>query len=303
MRILARMWQFVAAFRRALILAVCLTGMMTFLGMAPPILMRYIIDEVVGLGKWDQASSIFVAFLAVNFLAAAGTYWNYLTIYLIGQRLVFNIRLALFRHIQSLSLRFYEEMGTGKIMSRIMGDVSRIQSMVTWNTISIVNDLISFGFGMVMIFYFSWQLSLITLMLLPFYVVNYMWFVKRIRRKNVKVWRKMDRVANGLQERLKGVRAVRAFGSEGREAAAFASGTRDVLHTTLESTALSASFSGTSGLLSGLGQTIIYCMGCYYVIHGQMTYGDVAAFSAFASRVLSPAVRFTEVSNFCRAPL
>ncbi len=192
MRILARMWQFVAAFRRALILAVCLTGMMTFLGMAPPILMRYIIDEVVGLGKWDQASSIFVAFLAVNFLAAAGTYWNYLT---------------------------------------------------------------------------------------------------------------MDRVANGLQERLKGVRAVRAFGSEGREAAAFASGTRDVLHTTLESTALSASFSGTSGLLSGLGQTIIYCMGCYYVIHGQMTYGDVAAFSAFASRVLSPAVRFTEVSNFCRAPL
>ena len=271
MGVLARMWQFIGAFRGALLLAGCLTGIMTLLGMAPPILMRYVIDDVVGLGKWNQAPSIFFAFLAVNILAAVGTYWNYLTIYLVGQRLVFNIRLALFRHIQGLSLRFYEEMGTGKIMSRIMGDVSRIQSMVTWNTISIVNDLISFGFGMVMIFYFSWQLSLITLILLPFYVVNYMWFVKRIRRKNVKVWKKMDRVANGLQERLKGVRAVRTFGSERREAATFALGTRDVLHTTLESTALSASFSGTSGLLSGLGQTIIYCMGCYYVIQGQMT--------------------------------
>ena len=60
---------------------------------------------------------------------------------------------------------------------------------------------------------------------------------------------------------------------------------------------MGATFSGTSGLLSGLGFTVIYCLGCYYVIQGEMTYGDVAAFSAFVFRVLQPAVRFTEVSN------
>lgn len=297
MGILKRVWKFIRPFRGRLMMAICLTGGMTLLGMLPPILMKHVIDDVVGMGQWDDAVAVCLAFLSVNVLAAAGTYWNYLIIYLVGQRLVFDIRLALFRHIQELSLRFYDQMGTGKIMARIMGDVSRIQNMVTWNTISIVNDLISFVFGLVMIFYFSWQLSLITLALLPLYVVNYMWFVKRIRRKNVKVWKKMDRVANALQERLKGTRLVRAFTNEDREAAAFADGTRSVLNTAIETTTLSASFSGTSGLLSGLGQTVIYCLGCYYVIVGQMTYGEVAAFSAFVFRVLSPAVRFTEVSN------
>jgi len=297
MGVLKRVWRFIRPFRGQLLLAIGLTGIMTLLGMLPPVLMKLVIDDVVGLGQWDEAVAICLAFLAVNVLAAAGTYWNYLIIYLVGQRLVFDIRLALFKHIQELSLRFYDQMGTGKIMARIMGDVSRIQNMVTWNTISIVNDLISFVFGLVMIFYFSWQLSLITLALLPLYVVNYLWFVKRIRRKNVSIWKKMDRVANALQERLKGTRLVRSFTNEEREAEAFADGTRGVLNTALETTTLSASFSGTSGLLSGLGQTVIYCLGCYYVIMGQMTYGEVAAFSAFVFRVLSPAVRFTEVSN------
>ena len=274
-----------------------MTGGMTLLGMVPAILLRYIIDDIVAMGRWNMAPAVLVSFLAVNFLAAGGTYWNYLIVYVVGQRLVFDVRLALFRHIQGLSLRFYEEMGTGKIMSRIMGDVSRIQNMVTWNTISIVNDLISFVFGVVAIFYFSWKLSIITLALLPLYVFNYLFFVKRIRRKNVTVWRKMDQVANVLQERLKGTRLVRAFTNEERESRIFASDTREVLDTSLEGTALSASFSGTSGLLSGLGFTVIYCLGCYYVVEGQMTYGDVAAFSAFVFRVLSPAVRFTEVSN------
>ncbi len=294
---LMRVWQFIRPFRGRLSIAICLTGFMTLLGMLPPVLMKLVIDDVVGLEQWGDTSAICLIFLAVNVLAAAGTYWNYLIIYLVGQRLVFDIRLALFRHIQELSLRFYDQMGTGKIMARIMGDVSRIQNMVTWNTISIVNDLISFVFGLVMIFYFSWQLSLITLALLPLYLVNYLWFVKRIRRKNVTIWKKMDKVANALQERLKGTRLVRSFTNEGREAEAFADGTREVLTTALETTTLSASFSGTSGLLSGLGQTVIYCLGCYYVIVGQMTYGEVAAFSAFVFRVLSPAVRFTEVSN------
>ena len=297
MEIFLKVGRFIRPFRRRLLVAVSLTGAMTLLGMVPPILTRYIIDDVVGMGQWDKASAVLLAFLCVNFLAAGGTLWNYLIIYMVGQRLVFDVRLALFRHIQRLSLRFYEEMGTGKIMSRIMGDVSRIQSMVTWNTISIVNDLISFVFGMGMIFYFSWKLSLITLALLPFYLFNYLFFVSQIRRRNVVIWRKMDRVANLLQERLKGTRVVRSFGNEPRESAAFASGTREVLDTSLENTALSASFSGTSGLLSGLGYTVIYCLGCYYVIDGQMSYGDVAAFGAFVFRVLSPAVRFSEVSN------
>jgi len=297
MRALKKILPFIRPFRRRLLMAFALTGAMTLMGMLPPILIRYIIDDVVAAGKWGDAPAIFFAFLSMNLLVAGASYWNHILIYLVGQRLVFDVRMSLFKHIQNLSLRFYEEMGTGKIMSRIMSDVSRIQEMVTWNTISIVNDLISFAFGIVMIFYFSWKLSLITICILPLYIANYIYFVKRIRRKNVRVWEGMDRVANLLLERLRGTRVVRSFGNEGRELDAFAANTREVVDTSLEGTVLGATFSGASGLLSGLGYTVIYCLGCYYVIMGEMTYGDVAAFGAFVFRVLQPAVRFTEISN------
>ena len=199
MDILRKLSHFIRPFKRRLLFAIGLTGVMTVLGMVPPIIMRFIIDDVVALGRWNMAPAVLATLLATNLLAAAGSYANHLIIFLVGQRLVFDVRLALFRHIQRLSLRFYEDMGTGRIMARIMGDVSRVQGMVTWRTISVVNDIISFGFGMVMIFYFSWKLSLVTLALLPFYFINYYYFVKRIRWKNVMIWRKMDRVANSLQ--------------------------------------------------------------------------------------------------------
>ena len=172
MELLFKLGSFIQPFKGRLLLAIGLTGGMTLLGMVPPLLMKYVIDEIVGMGQWHMAPAILFSMLLVNLLSAGGGFLNYVVIYVVGQHLVFDVRRALFKHIQGLSLRFYEEMGTCKIMSRIMGDVSRIQNMVTWNTISIVNDIISFGFGIVVIFYFSWKLSLITVALLPFYLLK-----------------------------------------------------------------------------------------------------------------------------------
>ena len=146
MDILRKLSRFILPFKRRLLFAIGLTGAMTMLGMVPPIIMRFIIDDVVALGRWNMAPAVLATLLATNLLASAGSYANHLTIFLVGQRLVFDVRLALFRHIQKLSLRFYEDMGTGRIMAHIMGDVSRVQSMVTWRTISVVNDIISFAF-------------------------------------------------------------------------------------------------------------------------------------------------------------
>lgn len=294
---LKKVFRFIQPFRGKLLFALFLTVVMTVLGMAPPIVTRYIVDDVVQAGKWGMAPAILMIMLAINFTSAGLNLWNNIIIYFVSQRFVFDVRRELYLHLQRLSLSFYEKMGTGRLMNRIMGDVSNIQSMVTWQTISIVNDVISFCVGIVMTFYLNWQLALVTLAILPFYFLNYYFFVKRIRRKNIAVWQKMDRVSNIVQERLRGTRMVRSFVNEERESQAFAVGTREVQAEALEGAQLGAAFSGASTLINGLGYTAIYCLGCYMVIVGKMSYGDVAAFGAYVFRILHPALRFTEISN------
>lgn len=294
---LKKLIRFIRPFKNRLLLALALTVVMTVLGMVPPVVTRYIINDVVQAGKWNMAPAILMVMLTINFLAAGLNLWNNIIIYYVSQRFVFDVRDELYRHLQRLSLGFYEKMGTGRLMNRLMGDVSGIQNMVTWNTISIVNDIISFCVGIGMTFYLSWQLALVTLAILPCYLLNYHLFVRRIRRKNIAVWQKMDRVANTVQERLRGTRMVRSFVNEERESIAFAEGTREVQAEALEGAQLGAAFSGTSTLINGLGYTTIYCLGCYLVIVGKMNYGDVAAFGAYVFRVLQPALRFTEISN------
>ena len=294
---LKKVFRFIQPFRGKLLFALCLTVVMTILGMVPPIVTRYIVDDVVQAGKWEMAPAILMVMLTINFLSAGLNLWNNIIIYFVSQLFVFDIRKELYLRLQRLSLGFYEKMGTGRLMNRIMGDVSNIQSMVTWQTISIVNDIISFCVGLAMTFYLNWQLALVTLAILPFYFLNYYFFVKRIRRKNIAVWQKMDRVSNTVQERLRGTRMVRTFVNEERESQAFAVGTREVQAEALEGAQLGAAFSGASTLINGLGYTVIYCLGCYMVIVGKMSYGDVAAFGAYVFRILHPALRFTEISN------
>ena len=289
--------RFIRPFRGRILLALFLTVIMTLLGMVPPLVIRYIIDDVVGAGKWDMAPAILLVLLVMNVQSAGLNLWNRLILTFIGQRLVFNVRGELFRHIQQLSLRFFETMGTGKLMKRIISDVGRLQRMITSRTIFIVNDLISFCVGVVMLFYFSWQLALITLTIIPFYHLNYRFFMKRIRQKNKSAWQKMDDVADSMQERIRGTRLVRTFQNEEMESEAFSEGTWDVRNETLDATKLTAGFSGVSDMINGLGYTTIYCIGCYMVIMGKMTYGDVAAFGAFVFRVIQPALRFAFISN------
>lgn len=223
--------------------------------------------------------------------------WNNFLITFVGQKMVFDIRHRLYEQLMRLSLRYHEKKGTGAIISRLMGDSATIQNMVTWNTISLLNDLISFCVGIVVVFSLSWKLALATFAILPLHALNYFIFVKRIRKKTGRIRTKWDRIYNQAYERLKGARLVRAFGKERIEAGRFVMETSDMMDLNIGNVALTSSFNGMSGLIDGIGNAIIFCLGCFFVIRGEMTYGSVAAFMAYAWRVLGPVFQFTGISN------
>lgn len=289
--------QFTKPFRRRLILAIGLAVLLNLIGQIPPWITRFFIDHVIEGKEWHLLLGIVLAQASVPLLSYAFSFWDNFLITYVGQKLVFNIRNQVYRHLMRLPMDYYHHMGTGKIISRLMGDTATVQSMVTWNTISIVNNAISFFIGIGVIFYFNWKLALVTFMILPLHWLNYKFFVKRIRIKSLVIRRKWDHIYNLLHERISGTKLVRTFNKEEFEGEQFVTSTEDVLGSSMQSTALSLSFGGVSGLIDGIGNTIIFFLGCYFVIRGEMTYGTVAAFMAYVWRVLWPIMQFTSMSN------
>ena len=298
---LLRILQFVKPYKKKVILTICVTIIMTLLSLLIPLIIRYIVDEVIQKQNWSVFSApipwpIFLVLL-ISILAAILSFPNNFIIVYISKKIVFDIRLAMYKHIQKLSLRFHQENPTGKIMSRVMGDTQIVSNVFTRSTIQMIVDIASVIFAIGIMIHINWKLTLVMVAFLSLYILYYRYFLPKIKSKQSFRRFKMDQVSSGLVEVLNEQKTVKSFAQERRETKVFAHRLRNVLDIGLQGASYSATFSFFSSLVNGLGRSTIYCLGCYLVIKGRMTYGDVIALSAYAVRIFTPALRFSEISN------
>lgn len=290
-----KLLQFVRPHAARLAGALGLTVLLAILGMAPPLIVMYIVDEVIVAGRWDMLELAVAVLVAVPVLTAGLRVANAFTLSYVSHRLIMNVRLSMYEHVFRLALRFHDEMGTGKVMSRMMGDVATVRQMVTMQMLRIVTDLISIVAALGICYGLNWKLALLMTILMPLYVVNYRIFIGPIRTSRRRWREKMDDVSVGLQERLSGAKLVKAYGREKRENRAFAEETRSGLDFAMETETHRASARSGFWVVSGVRNTLIFCLGCYFVIQGDMTYGGVMAFLAYAMRVFEPVLNLMNV--------
>ena len=289
------MLEFVRPYAARLTGALGLTVMLAVLGMLPPLIVMYIVDEVIVRGRWGMLEIMVVLLVAVPVLTAGLRVANALTLAYAAHRLIMNVRLSMYRHVFRLAMSFHDEMGTGKVMSRMMGDVATVRQMVTMQVLRTVTDLISIVAALAICYGLNWKLALLMTVLMPLYIVNYRIFVGPIRASRRRWRQKMDDVSVGLQERLSGVRLVKAYGREKREDRAFAEETRAGMDFAMQTETHRASARSGFWVVSGIRNTLIFCLGCYFVIQGEMTYGGVMAFLAYAMRVFEPVLNLMNV--------
>ena len=293
---LKKLLPFVKPYVPRLIGGVIVTVVLTVLGMTPPLIMKYIVDEVVIGGNWSLLEMLLVISISIPILSAGLRVINTFTISYVSHRLIMDLRRTLYGRLLQLPMRFYDEMGTGKVMSRLMSDVATVRSMVTMRVLSIITDFITFWVAMFMCLVLNWKMGLILILLLPLYLFNYFGWQGPIR-ESVRAWRtKMDRVSVGLQERLSGVALVKAYGREKKENRAFTEETHESLSQAMITAVYRAGYNSGVWAVSGLRNTIIFCMGCYFVIIGDMTYGAVMAFLSFAQRMFEPVLNLTQMA-------
>lgn len=293
----ATLWRFIKPFRRHLVGLLLLTGLMSAIGMLPPLLTRAIIDHVLTRGRTDLFLPLGIALLLVPVASAGSGFIQHIWIATIGQKFVLRIRAAVYDHFLRLGLGFFHANSTGKLVSRLMEDSAAVQNMVTASSVQILSDLITALVSVVITFVINWRLAILLLIVVAAFALNYRLNVARIRQTNRRFRKSQDRLAGGLTNRLTGSLTVKTYGAENREHAIFREQSDQAAILFEESVAANSTFNMNTSLLQGLSHALIFFAGCGLVLTGEATYGDVVAFTAYAMQLLWPAVRFSMIAQ------
>ncbi|MFP4058036.1 MAG: ABC transporter ATP-binding protein [Candidatus Brocadiia bacterium] len=288
---------FLRPYKRPLVLAIVLTGALTLVGMAPPLLMRRLITDVAGEGEWGPFPLLMTLLFAVPLLRAGINAANSIALNRVAQGIIRDTRRRLFTHLMRLSMRFYDETPVGAIHQRLTGDVANISTVATGGVVTLSTDVLAVGFAVVVMLGLSPKLSLLTFALLPLYFLNYRFFSHRIQAANAQLRSRMDHISSMLQERLSAHELIQSYGQEKAQATHFSSQAKSIMDAAVRGSAYSISFNQLSAFINKLGNTAIYGAGCYFFVRGAMAYGDVVAFCAYATQLLGPVVRLSSVMN------
>lgn len=287
---------FLVPFRWQIAGLLTLTILLSLLNMCAPLVSRAFIDKVISLGRRDLFVQLsFIQIFLVVFIPLAGFLQNTMMTY-VAQRFVFDLRNFLYGHILGLSLRFFGKNSTGKLVNRVMGDTGTVARILSAQTFSIVSDVVCCAFAVTATFALNWRMALLITLIVAIFLFNYLTNVKKLRSLSENFWWSYDRLSGGVQNRLVANVAVKSFGTENREQGIFQDqvGLSMSLRETLS--IAGQKFWLNTALIQSLGRAFLFFLGCDMVLAGDMTYGDVTAFVAYAMQLLWPAVRFSELA-------
>ena len=280
----------------AAVIVVCLIAAASLVAV-PPLLIREIID--VALPDGDRGLLNLLVLASIGLYVASGligVLQNFLNT-LVSQRIMLDIRNQLYTHLQYLSLRFFTKNRTGEIMSRVTDDVDAIQNTVTGSLISIASNFFTVAITLIVIFTLNWQLALISVSLLPLFIIPTR-MVGRVRRNlRRKTQEARAELNTQMQETLNisGFLLMKVFGREKDEAHSFRTRSREVMDLQVRQGLVGRWFFMLLGLFSFIGPAIIYWYGGYQVITGALTIGTIVAFVAYLARLYGPVTSLATV--------
>jgi ATP-binding cassette subfamily B protein len=288
--LLARVWTFARPYKRQLAGFLALIAVGAVLDLAPPLVFRAIIDHAIPAK--DSARVLELGLVALGAVVAS-TGIDLLQRWLssrIGEGLIFDLRTALYDHVQRMPVAFFTRTQTGALSSRMNGDVIGAQRALTGTVGQVVAQVLTLVLTLVTMLALNWQLTLLALGLFPLFFLP----AKRVGREMQAITREgmeLNAAMNTtMVERFNvaGAMLVKLFGRRDAEVDQFrrrASRVRDI---GVRSAVVSRLYAGALALVSSVGLVVVYWVGARQVISGAMTLGTLIAMAAYVARIYGP---------------
>jgi ATP-binding cassette subfamily B protein len=267
------------------------------LQLAQPYLMKLAIDRYIATGDLDGLDRIALWFLAILAGSFILEYVQTVTLQMTGQRIMFDMRMQIYRHLQRLDVQFYDKNPVGRLMTRVTSDVDVLNEMFTAGVVSIFGDVFTLAGIMIVLATMDWRLALITFSVLPLIVLVTQWFRRNVREsyRTVRAW--VARINAFLQEHITGMATAQLFRRERRSFEQFDGINRRHRDANVDSIFYYAVFYPAIEVIGAVASALIIWFGGLWSLEGTLTLGSLVAFLQYSQRFFRPISDMSEKFN------
>jgi ATP-binding cassette subfamily B protein len=296
-RLMRRLLGYLSPYRTQVALAIAAIVGHSILQLVPPFLTKTVIDTYIPAGSLSGLGLVAALYLVTLVASFALEYAQTWTMQLTGQRIMFDLRLQVFSHLQRLDLRFYDRNPVGRLMTRVTTDVDVLNELFTSGVVSVFGDVFTLVGIMAVLAWMDWRLALVAFSVLPLIAIVTQWFRTSVREsyRTVRTW--IARINAYLQERITGMATVQLYRREARDFAAFDDIDRAHRDANVESIFYYAVFYPAVELISALAGSLIIWYGGGRVVNDALTLGSLVAFLQYSQRFFRPISDMSEKFN------
>jgi ATP-binding cassette subfamily B protein len=296
-QILVRLFSYVLPYKWVALLGFALTLTLTAINLLPPLFTKILIDDVIAPGNAPLFPVIVAAYIGSSLLGAAGSVFRSYVMQWLGQKVLFDLRVSLYGHLQMLRLSFYSQRETGRIMSRVSSDLGRLQYFVAEGFQDLLINVATMLLIAVVLASMNVKLFLLALAPTPLIAISTYIFGRRVHLLYHRIWRRAAGLNAILADTIPGIRVVKAFAQERRETKRFNERSANLFDEEMGAAKVTSAFFPFVQIQTSLGSILIFVVGGYMVINGLESIGTLVAFMGYLWRFYRPVQEFGRMNH------
>ncbi|MEP9412604.1 MAG: ABC transporter ATP-binding protein [Candidatus Brocadia sp.] len=295
--VVKKLLSYVLRYKASGLLSLCMVLITTVLFLLGPYLFGYAIDH--GITKGNKALIYRTAFtiLGIETLRLLLIVVQSYNIQAIGQKVMLDMRMELFRHIQSLPVSFFDKNPVGRVVTRLTNDIAAIGELFSAGVIVVIGDIFIIIGIFVAMFMLNPKLAIITLSVFPIIAVISLWFGSRMKNSFREIRRKLARINAYLNENITGMKVIQLFNREKKNYLKFDEINEDYLTEQVKYIRYFAVFQPAINMVSALAVGLVLWYGAVRYMHGFLTLGVLVAFLAYLHDLFDPIRDIVEKYN------
>ena len=268
------------------IVAVLLTVFASFINFFIPQINRYVIDVIIPEKQFNMLPWVGIVILLMTLVSGVLLFFQLYAIKVFGYRTIDSIRTDLYKHVQYLSIGFFENQRTGELMCRLAKDVDTVGDLVSANLIAILIDSFAFVVVFTYIIFSNWLLAIALIVYLLQFSQRKLEIIFQYANQ------KADLLSNHLQDTIANIKIIKSFGNESYEIKRFAEFSHHDMEANLQATWFWSIFVPIINILNQLGNLIVLVFGAWEVMVNRLTIGELAALLTYVTLLNRPINRF-----------
>ena len=253
-----------------------------------PFLTIYLIDHVIPKGEFSKLVSIvgLIVLMSAVFILSDFVRSYYL---FVASKMVFaNIQVHLLGHVQRLPISYFNVKDTGYIMSRFVEDAALLNNLVTEISVNFLQNIVIFIIGVAATFYIHWRLALVSIVILPFFVISNVVYGNRLRELNKAVQEKRAFIIKSLHETLANIFVIKVFSRERSELLRIFVHLKEAIRLELKTFFSTSKVAMVISFIGAMGPLIVLCYGGYEIMNQRLTLGQLMGFNTVLAYLYGP---------------